>query len=491
MKLKSIPFFLLLAAGLTFALGIFALTGSSLARSLDSTSAANTLPPGLIKDINSAGNSILYQFDWVQMISIGNMVYFSAQDNQHQIELWKSDGSAVGTVMVKDINASGSSSPAYFANLAGTLFFAANDNVHGNEIWMSNGTDSGTQLVKDINPGGASDPVYLTTVGSDVFFIADDGVHSYELWKSNGTLSGTKLVKEITPGSDHPWPYIFQKGLTNLNGTLLFASYGGSSIYDWDLWVSDGTITGTVMVKDFYGSELGNLTVMGNALYFTIYNGDNGTELWKTDGTNAGTVLVKDINPAYAAGSDPANLIAINNTLFFSANDGTNGSELWKSDGTTAGTVMIKDLNPSGGSFDSGCGNPPCVANVAGTLFFAANDGVYGNELWKSDGTPEGTVLVNDLRPGVGNGNPGLFTMAKDKLFFVMPNDIGNGLWVSNGTSDGTLMLKNYTGSAPARLTVAGDWLFFAADDQSGIGKELWGVFLGELQYVFLPITRK
>jgi ELWxxDGT repeat protein len=100
-------------------------------------------------------------------------------------------------------------------------------------------------------------------------------------------------------------------------------------------------------------------------------------------------------------------------------------------------------------------------------------------------------VLVNDLRPGVGNGNPGLFTVAKGKLFFVVPNDIGNGLWVSNGTSDGTLMLKSYTGSAAARLTAAGDWLFFAADDQSGVGKELWGVYLGELKYVFLPLIKK
>ena len=61
----------------------------------------------------------------------------------------------------------------------------------------------------------------------------------------------------------------------------------------------------------------------------------HGSELWKTDGTAAGTVLVKDIRSG-ASGSYPHNLTNVNGTLFFTANDGTNGYELWKSDGTAA-----------------------------------------------------------------------------------------------------------------------------------------------------------
>ena len=67
-------------------------------------------------------------------------------------------------------------------------------------------------------------------------------------------------------------------------------------------------------------------------------------------------------------GSTP--FVNVNGTLFFDANDGTHGDELWKSDGTAAGTVMVKDINPGAGSSSVGQ-----MVNVGGTLFFAATDG--------------------------------------------------------------------------------------------------------------------
>ena len=90
-------------------------------------------------------------------------------------------------------------------------------------------------------------------------------------------------------------------------------------------------------------------------------------------------------------------LTNVNGTLFFTADDGVNGCELWKSDGTAAGTVLVKDIRP--GSCSS-C--PRNLTNVNGTLFFAADDGSDGRELWKSDGTAAGTVLVKDICPGSG-----------------------------------------------------------------------------------------
>ena len=76
-------------------------------------------------------------------------------------------------------------------------------------------------------------------------------------------------------------------------------------------------------------------------------------ELWKSDGTTAGTVLVKDINPGLTAGypnvpasSEPYGLTALDGQLLFTANDGIHGDELWKSDGTAAGTVLVKDIAP-------------------------------------------------------------------------------------------------------------------------------------------------
>ena len=138
-----------------------------------------------------------------------------------------------------------------------------------------------------------------------------------------------------------------------------------------------------------------NLTNVNGTLFFTANDGTTGDELWKSDGTAAGTVLVKDINPG-TGGSSPVYLTNVNGTLFFAANDGTHGIELWKSDGTAAGTVLVKDIRPGVPAAPT----PTNLTNVNGTLFFAANDGTTGVELWKSDGTAAGTVLVKDINPG-------------------------------------------------------------------------------------------
>ena len=113
---------------------------------------------------------------------------------------------------------------------------------------------------------------------------------------------------------------------------------------------------------------------IGSTLFFAGNDGVHGMELWKSDGTEAGTVMVKDILPG--SSSSYINYLAdVNGTLFFRASDGTNGSELWKSDGTEAGTVMVKDIYP--GTGDS---NPTYLANIDGTLFFFANGMVPIND---------------------------------------------------------------------------------------------------------------
>jgi len=159
-------------------------------------------------------------------------------------------------------------------------------------------------------------------------------------------------------------------------------------------------------------------------------------ELWKSDGTTAGTSLVKDIYTG-AYNASPANLLAVNGTLYFSATDGTNGRELWKSDGTAAGTVIVKDIYT--GTLSAIAAAPPSnyyFTNINDTVFFGATDGTSGQELWKTDGTSAGTVMVGDINPGAGDSKPLWFTKINNTIYFSAESTTSDAeLWKYDGTT--------------------------------------------------------
>jgi ELWxxDGT repeat protein len=250
--------------------------------------------------------------------------------------------------------------------VGGTLFFTANEGAHGRELWKSDGTARGTVLVKDINPDtdpfGPS-PNNLAAVGGTLFFAADDGVNGRELWKSNGTARGTVLVKDINPGSAYGSPLgSFPSYLTNVAGTLFFAAFDQTN--GLELWKSNGTSAGTVLVADIVpgsgGSFPNHLTAVGATLFFTAFDPAHGIELWQSDGTAAGTTLVKDINPG-SDFSSPSELAFVNGALFFAANDGQNGREPWilKVDPPAAGAARTHGALGQGSS-------PHTIADVRG-----------------------------------------------------------------------------------------------------------------------------
>ena len=175
------------------------------------------------------------------------------------------------------------------------------------------------------------------------------------------------------------------------------------------------------------------------------------------------TLVKSDLFTTNGSSPATASLTNINGTLYFIANNGVNGYELWKSDCTAAGTSLFKDIN-SGGS-GSSLSN---LTNVNGTLYFRARDVVNGYELWKSDGTAAGTSLVKDIFTGGSNSNPSNLTNVNGTLYFTADDGInGTKIWTTDGTSANTQIADMAV--FPTGLVSFLDKLFFQAVSPDGL----------------------
>lgn len=255
----------------------------------------NSFAQVMVKDINlGIGSSMSYN---PSLTNVNGILFFQASNGTNGMELWKSDGTAIGTTMVKDIYpGTGSSWSSAITNINGTLFFAASDGIHGGELWKSDGTDAGTVMIKDIFLGkNSSGLTHLTNVNGTLFFTADNGTDGYELWKSDGTDVGTVMVKDISLGYTSSIDISFPSPVFATNNNILFFRTNNGI-----LWKSDGTDTGTIMVnKGYFGSSLVLRGVFNGSLYFTAGDNVNGYGIWKSDGTDTGTVMIKNFSNSW------------------------------------------------------------------------------------------------------------------------------------------------------------------------------------------------
>ena len=461
------------------------------------------------------------------------------------------------------------------------FFFTNNTDSLGIELWISDGSPIGTQLVKDINPG-ATTTRFITRPAETLFngqliFQANDNIHGYELWKSDGTEAGTQMIKDITPGPDYNDVNEYFKTTTRLYFTN-----------DFGLFVTNGTELGTFQIDEADGldiSEIGNIRVLNDILYFTAVVEGFGHQLIRTNGTLAGTRVItraeellnginwyaaspvfqayryattldeiykinsdtiihlgiqlpgivnefvhigdrlyldfidwdfsidheiqflddndqliemdfipKDIYDifsldtllvTYAVDSivgahfvisdgSPGGTYSLDNNgegwqnmnnfvpagdhFYFKASLSENGSELWISDGTEAGTQLVKDICPGECS-----GNPYQLYPIGDQLFFTAFDSLNGQELWVTDGTEVGTRIVKDIDVGTDDSNPALIgfqsfrRVETDSIIFFKADDGINGpeIWRSNGTEQGTYPLEEDYFFGLSELTVS------------------------------------
>jgi len=347
------------------------------------------------------------------------------------------NGQSLTFELVKDINPDRDSSPSNMCKFKDRVYFAANDGASGAELWVSDGTEEGTVLLKDINPGeGNSNPERFLATSDKLYFVADDGTNGAEFWVTDGTEANTYMIKDINPnGGSFPfYPVEYE-------GKVIFRANNGTE--GDELWITDGTEDGTYMILDIregdWGSNPAQMCIFNGKIYFHAINNEFGGEIWYTDGTADGTQMLKDINPDGWSMAD--GLYVYNDMLYFSADDGTHGTEIWASDGTADGTYLIKDVNE--GTANSLPGN---LIGNNGEVYFTAYTADYGRELWKTDGTPEGTKIVIDLNEGTADGTFVQFDICvyNGKVIYTgTNNEFGGENFVTDGTAEGTYILKD------------------------------------------------
>ncbi|XXF81421.1 hypothetical protein P2318_17195 [Myxococcaceae bacterium GXIMD 01537] len=408
-----------------------------------------------------------------------------------------------------------SSSPRNLLDADGRLFYSADDGVHGREPWRSEGTRATTRLIKDIVPGaaGSSPSEYVEVHGRAYFSVRN------ELWKSDGTGGGTSRVATF-PENSRP------SVLLDFHGKLLFAV--DTPEFGRELWISDGTTRGTKLwldvnpgpatgflgdiveleddivfdsllgegassrrallrvdsrrrVTELYGTpgdtDIGifRVTVVGDSVFFLVDFTDGEPSLVVSDGTAGGARFLHD----FFDSNTPRDFTDFKGQLYFSADEpGTTGTELWTSDGTPAGTVLVKDIRP--GVEGSG---PDGLTVVGERLYFSADDGEHGRELWRSDGTESGTQLAADIRAGPEGSAPLSLVRVNKRLYFSADEGVhGREPWKFDG-GRARLVADIARGPAssistafpPLDFVRSGDLLYAIADD--GIhGEELWAL---------------
>ena len=227
------------------------------------------------------------------------------------------------------------------------------------------------------------------------------------------------------------------QGIIEHNGILYFSA--DDHTHGRELWQSDGTVTGTSLVADIktgsYDSYPYYLTMLGDVMYFLADDGTNGQEIWTYDTaapiSTTNPSLLADLRPG-TSGADIYNgFTEFQGSLYFGANDGVNGRELWKADPIT-GLTMVMDIRPGSDS-----SNLNQISVAGDSMYFQAHDGTNGYEMWRSDGSTAGTYMVANLYPGSGDSYPRCFTdFGDDRILFQADDGThGNELWMYDSSS--------------------------------------------------------
>jgi ELWxxDGT repeat protein len=407
-----------------------------------------------------------------EFTALGNKVLFFACSPLGQV--WSTGGTPETTVPLPGAGQVCGDTSLRFVILNGIAYFKAiREGDYWHELWRTDGTPEGTYAVSKLGPG--QDLVDLTVFQGRLLlatsFLDNDAtkVHS-AFWTSDGTAAGTAQVFDLDVRYIHD--------LQTVGDAVYFAAQ--NTDYVTAAYRTDGTAAGTRLLTGIpQDARITDFQQLGGRVFFLVRDRADGT-LWRTDGTREGTAQI--LPPGNQVASIQG-LVLFRGRLYFMGFELTDPSigqgfpALYRSDGTVAGTVRVRTFDLDN-RFLLPYFLPPGFAEAGGALYFVAADEAHGSELWRSDGTAAGTVLLKDVRPGPEGARISAIATAGSRIFFAA-DDGENGveLWTSDGTAAGTRLMADIsagpTSSAPQELAPIGNRLFFSADD--GIaGREPW-----------------
>jgi len=356
------------------------------------------------------------------------------------------------------------------------LFAARSDSEAPLELWATDASDSGTTLFATL--AVPSSYFVRLLVALDDFALV--GLQSFDsqmldLWRTDGTAEGTLRVGAIPPpGYD---------GVLRSTGNRLF--FVGELSSGTELWVSDGTPSGTVPLTSFGHSQSFRTSRpvrgSGDEVFFVGWRQDTAEQVWRSDGTLAGTFPLSsfDDSTALPENQHQPEVVRLGAAYYFLGREADGSHSLWKKPGSASTMERLKVIAPAG----SYAVTPPWIETLGDRLVFAGDEGT-GWELFASDGTPSGTHALADSCPGECSGAPAEIVAADDSLLFTAIDETGlRRLWSTDGSRAGTRRVVgdlHTTGSelSPDRYLetarVGSGWLYRARDATHGF--EPWFV---------------
>lgn len=308
-------------------------------------------------------------------------------------------------------------------------YFSTWEPTAGMELWASDGTSLGTDLMRDVEPGSeGSFPEWLTDVGGTLVFAATTAALGTELWTSDGSTAGT-LPHDLVPGPDSAWdglwwPSPFRPEL----GRIAVSDFAG-------FWVVDLAADERTMLRPTTEDELGvsGSTAVGTGdatrLLYWAWEPGEGCVLRSSDGTPGDVEILPDLaptgNPDHPVPFCGDQLVSAGDVAWFASCAAATGCELWSTDGTAAGSALVADLEPGPAS-----SSPRALTVIGDRLYFAACRQATGCEPWISDFTAAGTHPLADIAPGPASSDPRSFTRSDPFVYFPADDGTGTELWV-------------------------------------------------------------